>query len=315
MSLGHSLNAIQVFTGSRLPEDTDAVVMIEDTARDGGVLTFSKSLSKGENLRLKGEELQKGDSLLSQGLTVTPAVLALLASSGQSVCSVYRRPRVTVIETGNELRSFGENLEEGEIYAANGLALSAAARQLGAEVISKRCNDDPSSMKELFSEAARDSDFVITSGGVSVGKHDHVREIWRQLGIDERFWKVAIRPGRPLFFAAAPGGLRVFGLPGNPVSSLTTFHLFVRPALLKFQGKSDTGWSRGRTSYTLESSETVEVFERVHLQDGILYPIKQQGSHMTSGIAGANALARIPRGVGTVPVGSSLAVSLLTWSY
>jgi molybdopterin molybdotransferase len=314
MTIGHPEVAVQVFTGSRLPNDTGAVVMLEDTLRDGQEIELTASPVVGDNVRRQGEEIRRGDLLLEKGKRLIPPAVALLASSGQSKCDVYKKPRVSVVETGTELRSSGEILGKGEIYAANGVALSAAARELGAEVSCYRCSDDLLETERVLAAASENADFLITSGGVSVGKHDRVREVWKNLGAQEMFWRVAIRPGRPIFFASIVSGPVIFGLPGNPVSSLVTFHLFVRPALLKYYGNRADAWERGRTSYPLIPNASVEVFERVSLQDGVLYPISQQGSHMSSGLAVANALVRIPPGSAPLPVGSRVRISHLTWT-
>jgi molybdopterin molybdotransferase len=221
---------------------------------------------------------------------------------------------------GNELRSPGQSLALGEIYAANGAALGAAAESLGAEVTLTRCGDDPEALRTVVSNAIRCSDIVITSGGASVGKHDHVRPAFASLDIEEIFWKVAIRPGCPLYFGrVAPKsnqrkGCLVFGLPGNPVSSLVTFFLFVRPAIYRYYGLHSPPVVRGRTSMPLESSSEVDVFARISLHDGTIFPVQAQGSHMTSGLATATGLCRLPKGAGTIPAGSSLEVQPLQWT-
>jgi molybdopterin molybdotransferase len=313
VSIGDNASTVQVFTGSLLPPDAEAVVMVEDAVHEGKYLLIHKTPEPSENFRDQGEEIKQGASLMSKGKVVTPPVLALLAGSGNSQCLVMRRPRVTIVETGNELRSPGDRLDIGAIYAANGLALGSAAKELGATVRTMRCKDDPIELKAMFQQARGESDFIVTSGGVSVGKHDLVKQIWKDLGAQEIFWKLAIRPGKPFFFARFPHGPLVFGLPGNPVSSLVTFQLAVRPALQKFLGIALDRWEAAKTSMTVSQHPDVEIFARVKLEEGVVYPIAHQGSHMSSGLAEANALARIPSGSQVLPTGSRVEALSLKW--
>ncbi|HWA83363.1 MAG TPA: gephyrin-like molybdotransferase Glp, partial [Fimbriimonadaceae bacterium] len=273
---------LRIFTGAPVPPDADAVVMQEDTTANGDWITIGEIPAAGRNVRFKGEEVKAGEVLLPAGTVVTPPVLAVLASSGVSQVEVFRRPTVSIVETGTELVDVGEPLRFGAVYASNGLALKAAAENLGAECRLFRSNDDLSTLRKTLEEALKDVDLVITSGGVSVGKHDLVRSTWNELGVEEMFWRVAIRPGKPVYFGVAPDGPVVFGLPGNPVSTLVTFYLFVRPAVLHMQGRVADETKKLTLGQDVAGATSVEVFARTQVKDGVAFPVEAQGSHMST---------------------------------
>jgi molybdopterin molybdotransferase len=306
--------AYRIFTGAPLPAGADAVVMQEDVSREGGQIILDSLPKTGDHIRRRGEELVVGDLVLPKNLVATPAVVGVLATLGLPAATVYRRPRVAIVETGNELTEPGLPLTPGSVYAANGVALAAGAEALGAATTVRRAGDDREVLRQTFAQALEYADVVVTSGGVSVGDHDLVRPTWDALGVIERFWRVAIKPGKPVFFGRVEGGPLVFGLPGNPVSSLVTFHLFVRPVLLAMQGLRDPSPLEFVAGADMRGSEHRDEFVRATLQDGVATPLERQGSHMASGLALANGLVRLPAGATHVPRGSSVTGLRLDWT-
>jgi molybdopterin molybdotransferase len=304
---------IRIFTGAFIPFGADAVVMQEDVARlDKWTIEVNERPRPGANIRRQGEELKRGDTVLPKGHVITPATIGVLATLGLTEVPVHSTPRLAIVATGNELVPPGQPLERGEVYASNGLALSVAARALGAEAKATHAVDKPEILRETLREAMEGSDVVLTAGGVSVGDHDYVREAWRELGFAERFWRIAIKPGKPVLFGRAPTGALVFGLPGNPVSALVTFHLFVRPALRAMQGLPPEPPYEVTLGMPVKGAPNRDEFVRVRLDNGIAVPLERQGSHMASGLALADALVRIPADA-SLPKGAQAPAIRLDW--
>jgi molybdopterin molybdotransferase len=230
--------AIRIFTGAPIPTGADGVIMQEDVERDGTALVVREGIGEGENIRRKGGDLCEGQRMLDRGTVLMGPQLALLASQGLVEIEVARRPRVSVVATGTELRTQGEPLSDGEIYETNRILLSTLTADSGAipqlfDVVPDRLE---SHLETL--ERALKSDVLIVAGGVSVGEKDLVKSALRQLGVSLQVWRVSIRPGKPFLFGRY-GRTLVFGLPGNPVSAFVTFLIFVRPALLKIAGRKE----------------------------------------------------------------------------
>ncbi|AIE85729.1 gephyrin-like molybdotransferase Glp [Fimbriimonas ginsengisoli] len=305
---------IRIFTGAPVPAGVNAVAMQEDCVVENGSVTIGGKLKVGEHVRRRGDELTAGTRIFDSGVLVTPPVLGVLAMCGVASASVARRPRITVVETGTELVEPGQPLTPGAVYAANGVALAAAAQALGAETRILRATDDPALLKETLRDAMNDADLVVTSGGVSVGDHDLVRPTWESLGVREVFWRVSIKPGKPVFFGKSESGPLVLGLPGNPVSSLVTFRLFVRPALLALQGRKDGGIFTVRAGVEMRGSDSRDEFVRVNLRDGHAYPTPHQGSNEATGLATADALVRLPAGTVRLKSGEKASALLLDWA-
>lgn len=244
---------VRIMTGAVMPGGLDTVVPQEFTraAADGRICIPAGTVSAGDNRRLAGEDLARGEVALAAGRTITPADLGLLASLGQAEVPVFRRLRVAFFSTGDELRSIGEPLDAGCVYDSNRYTLWGMLQRLGVDTIDLGVvRDDPAALREAFSQAAACADAVITSGGVSVGEADHTKQVMRELG-EVLFWKIAMRPGRPMAIGRIgvrpdadgrphpPGQARpamLFGLPGNPVAVMVTFYAFVRDALLAMGG-------------------------------------------------------------------------------
>jgi molybdopterin molybdotransferase len=239
-----SLNAgecVKIMTGAIMPDGLDTVVPLELTERDGDTVRFDGSkLSMGANRRQKGEDLMAGQSALSAGQRVTPAALGLLASLGLENISVIRRLRVAYFSTGDEILSLGEAPREGAVYDSNRFTLTGLLTRLGVDVFDMGVvPDQPAAMQAAFERATRETDAIVTSGGVSMGDADHTRAIMKQMG-QVNFWRIGMRPGRPMAFgqlsSVAGNSAWLFGLPGNPVAAMVTFLVFVRPALQRLMG-------------------------------------------------------------------------------
>lgn len=226
---------VRIMTGGVLPEGADAVVMQERTRRDGDEVIVERPVDPGSSIRPAGEDLARGQPVLDAGRRITPADLGMLASGGAAEVSVFRRPRVAFYSTGDELRPVGTPLQPGQIYDSNRYSLHALLSELGVELLDLGVvPDDPTALETTLRRAAADCDAVVTSGGVSVGEADHVLDVLESVG-DVGFWKVAMKPGKPLAFGRVDDAL-FFGLPGNPVSVVVTFLQLVRPALVRLAG-------------------------------------------------------------------------------
>jgi molybdopterin molybdotransferase len=232
---------VRIMTGAVMPAGLDTVVPQEFTRTDadGRVHIPAGTVRAGDNRRLAGEDLARGEVALAAGRILTPADLGLLASLGQAEVPVFRRLRVAFFSTGDELRSIGEPLDAGCVYDSNRYTIWGMLQRLGVDLIDMGVvRDDPAALREAFTRAAASADAVITSGGVSVGEADHTKQVMRDLG-EVLFWKIAMRPGRPMAIGriGEPGHqAMLFGLPGNPVAVMVTFYAFVRDALLAMAG-------------------------------------------------------------------------------
>jgi len=299
--------AIVISTGAVVPDGADAVVPVERTSGDLEV----EGVGSGENVRPRAGDARAGGVIVERGDVLRPAQLGALAAAGVVLVRCTRRPRVSVLATGSELRAPGEQLAPGEIYESNTVLLAAQLESAGAEVtVLRSVGDDESATRDAL-ERGLDSDVLVTSGGVSVGQHDLVRGALAALGAEEVFWRVAVKPGKPIAFAVR-GETLVFGLPGNPVSSLVGFELFVRPALLALQGARDArpAYLPGRLGASVRRNEHRDEFlrARTRVEDGsvVLDPLTGQESHMIVRSAAASALVLVPRGSGVLPDGAQV---------
>jgi molybdopterin molybdotransferase len=302
--------AIAISTGAVVPAGADAVVPVEHTSLAGAFVEV-ESVVQGDNRRPQGGDVRAGDPVLSAGVRLGAPQVGALAAIGAAEVRCARRPRVAVLATGTELRPPGEVLGPGEIYESNTSLLRAQLESAGAEVVVLRGVDDDVAATRAALEAGLELDVLITSGGVSVGEHDLVRSALAELGAEEVFWRVAVRPGKPVAFAVR-GTTLVFGLPGNPVSALVGFELFVRPALLAMQGAREHGpvYLPGRLGSPLragdERDELVRARTRAEPDGVVLEPVSGQESHMIVRAAAADALVLVPRGAGELPAGAAV---------
>jgi molybdopterin molybdotransferase len=309
--------AIRISTGAAVPSSASAVIRQEDVeALDTTIRTLSATPA-GENIRGPGEDMQAGTVVLRAGTTLDPAALGAAVAAGTGTVSVTARPRVRVLCTGDELREPGEPLGPGEIHNSNAPMLVALAQRCGAVTLpARRLRDDRRATEAALQEAIETADVVIVSGGVSVGPHDHVKPALASLGVQERFWRVALQPGKPTWFGVKDGKL-VFGLPGNPVSAYVTFSLFARPALAALQGATGDRQhvEHAALGVDVRRSPDREQALRVRLERShgalVATPNGPQGSHIISSLLGADALALIPRGEGALAAGELVELAAL----
>jgi molybdopterin molybdotransferase len=304
--------AMAVATGGVVPEGADAVIPIEYVVEHDNSVEIPDRAEAGANVRPRGGDLRAGDTVVGAGTRLGPAHLGALAAAGVATVACGAQPRAAVLATGTELRRPGEPLGPGEVYEANGLILAAQLRSAGARVERLAAvADDEEAHREAIA-AGLEHDVLVTSGGVSVGPHDLVRLVERELGVEEVLWRVAVKPGKPVSFGVRDSTL-VFGLPGNPVSSLVGFELFVRPAVLALQGHAEPlpSFEPGRLADAVRRSSDREQLVRARTSAGDgeaveLQPLSGQESHMIARAAAADALVLVPRGEGELPAGAQV---------
>ena len=302
--------AIAISTGAVVPTGADAIVPVECSTSAGRTVEVD-AVAAGANRRPQGGDVRAGAVVVLAGTRLGPPQIGALAAVGTALVRCTRRPRVAVLSTGTELRAPGEELRPGEIYEANTLLLRAQLASAGAEVAVLDTVADNELATRAALEGGLGADVLITSGGVSVGTHDLVRGALADLGAEEIFWRVAVRPGKPVAFATR-GATLVFGLPGNPVSALVAFELFVRPAVLALQGARDPGplYLPGLLGSPLPRNdardELVRARTRREAAGVILEPLSGQESHMIVRAAAADALVLVPHGTGELSRGSAV---------
>jgi molybdopterin molybdotransferase len=309
-------SAIRIMTGAPIPPGVDAVIPIEETDPADDRVTLIEPVKAGQHIRYRGEDVAGGETVIPAGTLIRPAEISMLASCSRLLVPVHRRPRVAIVSTGDELVEPGDPLAPGQIINSNTLALAAAVQEAGAEpVIVGIARDDLASHREKLLEGLQ-ADVLITSAGVSAGDRDRVRDVLGELGVKQLFWKVDIKPGRPTAFGIRDGK-PVFSLPGNPVASLVTFELFVRPALLRMMGH------RRVIKPTVPALLQDEVkkkpgrlhFIRVQVEKGSDGYLIQSSGDQNTGIlktlVHANGLALLPPEGDRFPAGTLLDVILL----
>lgn len=314
-------DALKIMTGAVMPTYCDTVIPQELVETDGQTIRFRKEIIRaGDNRRLKGEDLQIGKAAVPAGQWITPSDLGLIASLGIGEVSVFRKLKVAFFSTGDEICSIGEELKPGSVYDSNRYTIFGMLSRLGLEVIDMGIvRDDPELLKAAFSKAASQADVVITSGGVSVGEADFTKQIMRELG-DVAFWKLAIKPGRPMAFGKVKHSGKeavLFGLPGNPVAVMVTFYQFVQEALEYMSGANQSRQSTtsvrlgvdlkkrpGRTEF-LRGILTTEA-------DGSCWvsPFGSQGSGILSSMSGANCFIILEHDVANLSKGSLVNIAL-----
>jgi molybdopterin molybdotransferase len=300
-----------IATGGAVPEGADAVIPVEYVVVHGNSVEISEAASEGANVRPRGGDVRAGEPVVAAGARLGPAQIGALAAAGIAEVECARRPRAAVLATGTELRAPGAALAAGEIYESNTPLLAAALAGAGATVESLGTVEDSEGAHRAALARGLEADVLVSTGGVSVGPHDLVRRIERELGVEEVFWGVAVKPGKPLAFGVR-GGTLVFGLPGNPVSSLVGFELFVRPALLALQGVPeplpafDLGMLATAVRRNAARDELVRARSARTADGVVLEPLSGQESHMIVRAAAADALVLVPRGEGVLEAGAAV---------
>ncbi len=290
---------VRIFTGAPLPAGADAVVMQEETTREGEGVTINTDVAPGEFVRRRGGDVTEGQVILDAGEPLRPESLALLAAQGLAEVQVGGEALVALISTGDELARPGEAIAEGQIYESNSTLLRGLIEGAGARVISnEHVVDEPAKVREAFASGLA-QDALIISGGVSVGDRDFVRPVLRELGVEIDLWRVAMKPGKPCLFGRARN-CAVFGLPGNPVSAFVTFLLLVRPALLKMMGANQAAQSLPM-SFARLAADLENEGDRVHyfrgmLREGVFTVMGRQESHALFGLSRSNSLLRLAPG-------------------
>ncbi|MBW3622913.1 MAG: molybdopterin molybdotransferase MoeA [Armatimonadetes bacterium] len=308
--------AVRIMTGAPLPPGADAVVMVEDTRTEGETVLIFDEASAGQHIRPAGDDVAPGQTVLTAGRALDAAALAMLAAAGRSQVMVTRRPRIAVLTTGDEVVDTDGPLAPGQIRNSNRYGLYGQVRDAGCELSHlAHVGDDPEAVRAALRAAADSGDAVITTGGVSVGDYDFMKQVLQDMGQMD-FWRVAVKPGKPLAFGSI-SGKPLFGLPGNPVSAMLTFELFVRPALRKMAGcsrihrpcatgvlKSDVRHYPGRREFQRA---------RIEWEEGQLVarPLSGQGSHQLFGLVASNGLIVIPEESEGVAAGETVQVIIL----
>jgi molybdopterin molybdotransferase len=307
--------AVAISTGAQIPAGADAVIPVERVdASDGAV--HVPAVAAGANVRRAGEDVRAGELVLRAGTELGAAEVGVVASLGRAEVRCGGVPRVAVLATGDELVEPGEPLGPGQIHDSNLHTLAALAQRAGADVVLRRhVPDERAATVEELGEALEVADVVCVSGGVSVGEHDHVKPALAELGVEESFWGIRLKPGKPTWFGTS-GDQLVFGLPGNPVSAMVTFILLARPALRALAGADPhAAQATAVLDSALPRNPGREQAVRCRLaarDDGWhAEPTKDQGSHVLTSMLGADALARVPEGEGELAAGERVAVELL----
>jgi molybdopterin molybdotransferase len=312
--LGHG-ETVAISTGGVVPASADAVIPIEYVVKHDNDVEIAEGVAPGAHVRPRGGDVAAGDVVVPGGTRLGPAQLGALGAAGVAHVECARRPRVAVLATGSELVRPGTPLADGQIYESNSLMLSAAVTAAGCDIeLLPLVADDERAHRDALARGLQ-ADVLVTSGGVSVGPHDLVRSIEAELGVVEIFWRVAIKPGKPVSFGVRDATL-VFGLPGNPVSSLVGCELFVKPALRALQGEKEPlpRFEAGVVARELRQNDARDEFVRAGSrldQNGdrigtVLEPLTGQESHMIVRAAAADALIHVPRGEGTIPEGAAV---------
>jgi molybdopterin molybdotransferase len=309
--------AIRIMTGAPIPPGADTVVRVEDTEAQGSSVRILVTPPKGASVRLAGGDVSRGGAVFGAGTRLTPAHLGVLAAVGAATPVVHRRPRVAILSTGDEVRPpETQELEPGWIRDANRPLLTGLLGDVGAEVHDYGIvRDDAGLLRSTLERAADECDVVMTSGGVSMGDYDLVKQVLAQLGGVE-LWKVAMQPAKPFAFGTI-GGTPLFGLPGNPVSVMVAFEQFARPALLRMMGSERLFRPRfpGSMSHRVETDPEKVVFLRVTVDHPgfVARSAGEQSSNILSAAANADAWAVVPVGVGPVEAGGPVELEMFHW--
>lgn len=304
--------AFRIFTGAKVPENTTAVIMQEKTEVTNDQLKLSEEITEGKNIRRKGEEIAAGQVVFEAGQEINPAATGLLSSLGIERVPVYKKSTIAILTTGNELIKPGNPLKPGQIYESNGLTLQSVVRRYGFECTENHHKkDDYKAIRNAIADLLHASDVLLISGGISVGEYDYVKKALEENGVEELFYKVKQKPGKPLYFGRHKNKF-VFALPGNPASSLTCFYIYVLPLLQRLAGISSPGLMKFEAplaqDYVMKSDRPS--FMKAHF-NGEVDLLHGQGSSMLHSYAIGNALALLEGGPKIWKKGETVACYLL----
>ncbi len=302
--------AIRIFTGAPVPSSAKAVVMQEKVTVDNNTVVLQEVASLNSNIRPEGEQIKKGEVALTKGTVITPAGIGYLATLGITHVEVYQKPSIAIIATGNELVPPGQSLQHGQIYESNSVMLSTALNASGFTHIEfYKVEDEYNATKTILDKAIQQYDVVLISGGISVGDYDFAGKALRDIGVEEIFYKVKQKPGKPLFFAKKES-TTIFALPGNPASSLSCFYIYVIPALLKISGYAAYGLQRSTAisdcTY-IKKGERAE-FLKATVKDEKVTILDGQASSMLRSFALANTIVYLPEEITEVALGDTLQI-------
>jgi molybdopterin molybdotransferase len=310
---------IQCMTGAEIPSGADTVVMVEDTSgfSDTDSVQIFLEANSGKHIRIKGEEIREGDVLISKGTRITHSEIGTLATFGYGEISVAKKPRIAIFGTGDELVEPGNELKFGEIYNSNLYIFAELVKKAGGEVtLQKVIKDDKDALRSFLSKALETCDVIISSGGVSMGRFDYVRDVFMELGVKEHFWKVSQKPGKPFFFGSRNNTL-IFGLPGNPVSSYIGFMEWVWPVLETMMGIPESKPTTGILvdPFPREKVKYRYLFGQAWLENGKLFckPSTKIGSHMLSSSLKSNCILGSEQGKTPLQPGDEIHVNILPW--
>jgi len=308
--------AARIMTGAVIPEGADAIIRQEDTKKNGKTVIIYTSAKKGTNIRFAGEDVQKGDLIVHRGSALRPADIGMLAALGKAFVSVYQKPRVAIMSTGDELVDIETNPPLGKIINSNSYSLAAQVLECGGiPVMLGISKDKKIDLQEKFKTALH-ADVIISSGGVSVGDYDFVKDVMGEIGNAMHFWQVAMRPGKPLAFGAIEG-IPLFGLPGNPVSAMVSFEQFVRPSLLKMQGHTKLFRQTAKAICADEFQKSagfkhfVRAIVRKEKDQYIASVTGDQGSGILKSMVMANALIVMGENETRIKKGAQVSIQLL----
>ena len=312
---------IQCMTGAKIPDGADAIIMVEDSSgfSDSATVQIMIETFPGKHIRKMGEEIKEGEILIQKGTTATPSEIGTCATFGYGELVVSKKPKIAIFGTGDELIEPGKNLGEGQIYNSNLYVFKELVDRAGGEVVMQDViKDDKDSLREFLSRALETCDVIISSGGVSMGRYDYVRDVFIELGVVEHFWKVAQKPGKPLFFGTGNSTL-IFGLPGNPVSSYIGFMEWVWPVLETMMGKKESKKVTGilKKPFPREKVKYRFLFGDAWIENGqlVCQPSTKVGSHMLSSSLQANCILGTMQGNNPLQPGESIEVNMLPWKF
>lgn len=309
--------ATRIFTGAKVPEGSTMVLMQEKVSRTKDIITYTENLKECEHIRKKGAQIKQEQLAIKTNTVCTPAVIGFINSLGIDKIEVFRKPEIALIITGNELESAGKDLTEGKVYESNAATLTVALNAMGLKAShTVLVQDNKEELKNAITKVLSTIDVLLISGGISVGDYDFVKEVVEETGTTTLFYKVAQKPGKPLYYGKNKNKV-IFGLPGNPASILTCFYEYVFPALKKSQGRKNVFLQTLTipTNKTIQKKSGLAYFLKASVIDSIAEPLDGQESFIIKSLTEANAFIYLPQDKETVNKGENVEVHLFPELY